>query len=179
MLTLLCCVQGHSFHLGCDWKVPVPLVQSTITWQCVWVFHLRWYLGADMETDRISEPRMIQGSPLKINRQTVLHWSCLFIPASFCEAFHQNRLLRKVQHMQPHLLPQSPPEKHVTSYFPNTSTYDLNTGKYGHRCIFEIQTLLTTFSVVYTCERWSKVSNTGSVMFLWFGILTDLLDSDE
>ena len=42
------------------------------------------YLGADMETDRISEPRMIQGSPLKINRQTVLHSSRLFISASLC-----------------------------------------------------------------------------------------------
>lgn len=42
------------------------------------------YLGADMETDRISEPRMIQGSPLKINRQTVPHSSRLFISASLC-----------------------------------------------------------------------------------------------
>lgn len=63
-----------------------------------------------METDRISEPRMIQGSPLKSNRQTVLHWYRLFIPASLCEAFHQNRPLREVQHIQPHLLPRSQTE---------------------------------------------------------------------
>lgn len=40
--------------------------------------------GLKLETDRISEPRMIQGSPLKINRQTALHWSRLFISASLC-----------------------------------------------------------------------------------------------
>lgn len=39
-------------------------------------------VGLTSETDRISEPRMIQGSPLKINRQTDLHWSRLFISAS-------------------------------------------------------------------------------------------------
>lgn len=110
MLTLLCCVQGHSFHLGCDWKVPVPRVQSTITWHCVWVFFISDGIW-DMETDRISEPRMIQGLPLKINRQTVLHWSRLFISASLCKAFHQIRLLRKVQHTQLHRLPQSQTER--------------------------------------------------------------------
>lgn len=66
-----------------------------------------------METDRISEPRMIQGSPLKINRQTVLHWSRLFISASLCEAFHQYRLLHEVQHIQPDPLPQSQTEREL------------------------------------------------------------------
>lgn len=60
------------------------------------------YLGADTDTDRISEPRMIQESHfLKINQQTVPHWSRLFL--SFCitlgKALHQRRHHKSHGHM--------------------------------------------------------------------------------
>ena len=63
------------------------------------------YLGADMETDRISEPRMIQGSPLKINRQTVLTFvSPIYFCITLCEARHQHTKsdLASVTHTHTH-----------------------------------------------------------------------------
>lgn len=49
---------------------------------CLGFSSLMGIWGPTSETDMISEPRMVQGSPLKINRQTVLHRSRLFICAS-------------------------------------------------------------------------------------------------
>lgn len=70
------------------------------------------YLGADTETDRISEPRMIQGSPLKINRQTGLHWSRLFISASLhVRPFISAGFCRKSTHIKRVLIPQRQTER--------------------------------------------------------------------
>lgn len=49
---------------------------------CLGFSSLMGIWGPTSETDMIWEPRMVQGSPLKINRQTVLHRSRLFISAS-------------------------------------------------------------------------------------------------
>lgn len=49
---------------------------------CLGFSSLMGIWGLTSETDMIWEPRMVQGSPLKINRQTVLHRSRLFISAS-------------------------------------------------------------------------------------------------
>lgn len=92
-------MQGHSFHLGYDWKVLVPQVQSTITWHCVEVFHLRWVSGGrrgDRWDIRAKDDTRIASENQSADSPTLVSASyfciTLFISAGLFSSTHRSGL---------------------------------------------------------------------------------------
>lgn len=117
MLTLLCCVQGHSFHLGFDWKVPLPWVQSTITWHSVWVFHLWWVSGGRHRRQIWYESQGWYKDRLwkSIDRQSYIGLAYLFLHHSE-QALHQSELQHKVSQIKRDLLPQDRKRREIVFF---------------------------------------------------------------